>query len=63
MVDTALLVARLLLAAVFIMAGAAKLTDNPGSRHAITDFGLPAALAAPLGVLLPLAELAVAALP
>ena len=43
------------------MAGVAKLADRNGSRQAIVDFGLPAALAAPLGVLLPLAELAVAA--
>jgi len=43
------------------MAGVAKLADRNGSRQAIVDFGLPAALAAPLGVLLPLVELAVAA--
>ena len=41
--------------------GAAKLADREGSRRAIVDFGLPSALAAPLGLLLPLAELAVAA--
>lgn len=51
----------MLLAAVFAVAGAAKLADLPGSRRAIADFGVPAALAAPLGTLLPLAELAVAA--
>jgi len=56
-----LLTTRLLLAAVFAMAGVAKLADRPGSRQAITDFGLPFSLAAPLGLLLPLAELAVAA--
>lgn len=50
----------MLLALVFVVAGVAKLADREGSRQAITDFGLPAALAAPLGVLLPLAELAVA---
>ena len=59
--DTALLFARLLLAAVFVVAGVAKLADREGSRRAVTDFGVPAALAAPLGILLPLAELAVAA--
>src|SRR5215203_5149372 len=58
--DTVLLFARLLLAAVFIVAGGAKLADREGSRRAVADFGVPAALAAPLGVLLPLAELAVA---
>jgi thiol-disulfide isomerase/thioredoxin/uncharacterized membrane protein YphA (DoxX/SURF4 family) len=57
----ALLIARLLLAVVFVVAGVAKLADRAGSRQAIIDFGLPTALATPLGILLPLAELAVAA--
>jgi peroxiredoxin/uncharacterized membrane protein YphA (DoxX/SURF4 family) len=60
-VDTVLLVLRLLLAGVFAVAGVAKLADLRGSRRAIVDFGLPAALAAPLGLLLPLAELLIAA--
>jgi methylamine dehydrogenase accessory protein MauD len=51
----------LLLALVFAVAGVAKLADRAGSRQAVVDFGVPAALAAPLGILLPLAELAVAA--
>ena len=51
---TAMLVARLLLALVFAAAGAAKLADREGSRQAIVDFGVPSALAAPLGLLLPL---------
>ena len=55
-----LLVARLLLVLVFAVAGVSKLADREGSRQAITDFGAPSALAAPLGILLPLAELAVA---
>src|SRR5215213_1038818 len=59
--DAALLIARLLVAAVFIVAGAVKLADRQGSRQAIVDFGVPSAIAAPLGLLLPLAELAVAA--
>jgi peroxiredoxin/uncharacterized membrane protein YphA (DoxX/SURF4 family) len=59
--DAALLIARLLLAAVFSLAGVAKLSDPKGSRQAIIDFGLPAPLASPLAVLVPLAELAVAA--
>ncbi|MDQ5852856.1 MAG: DoxX family membrane protein, partial [Chloroflexota bacterium] len=58
--DSALVVARLLLATVFVVAGLAKLRDRPGSRQALIDFGIPPALAAPLGLLLPLAELAVA---
>jgi methylamine dehydrogenase accessory protein MauD len=59
--DAALLVARLLLASVFVVAGVAKLADRKGARQAVIDFGVPAPLASPLGVLLPLAELAVAA--
>jgi peroxiredoxin/uncharacterized membrane protein YphA (DoxX/SURF4 family) len=59
--DSFLLVARLLLALVFATAGMAKLADREGSPRAIVDFGVPSALAAPLGLLLPLAELAVAA--
>ena len=57
---TALLVARLLLVGVFAVAGVAKLADRAGSRQAIADFGVPAPLAAPLGILLALAELAIA---
>ena len=59
--NTALLFARLLLAGIFAVAGMAKLADREGSRRAVVDFGLPSALAAPLGLLLPLAELAVTA--
>ena len=58
--EIALLTARLLLAAVFAVAGLTKLGDPAGSRQALIGFGLPAALATPLGRLLPLAELAVA---
>jgi thiol-disulfide isomerase/thioredoxin len=43
------------------LAGAAKLADRAGSRQAIVDFGLPALLARPLALLLPLVELGVAA--
>jgi thiol-disulfide isomerase/thioredoxin len=57
---TAVLLARLLLAAVFIVAGVAKLADREGSRRAVNEFGVPGALAGPLAVLLPVAELAVA---
>src|SRR5690242_4358466 len=56
----ALLIARLLLAAVFLVAGIAKFADLAGSRQALRDFGVPAQLSTPLGTLLPLAELAVA---
>lgn len=57
--DTALLSIRVLLVAVFLVASVAKLADLQGSRQAIIDFGLPAGLATPLGLLLPLTELAV----
>jgi methylamine dehydrogenase accessory protein MauD len=61
-VDAALVIARLLLAAVFAVAGGAKLADLPGSRAAIAGFGVPDRLAAPLGTILPCAELAIAVL-
>src|ERR1700722_4440330 len=56
----ALLVVRLLLASVFALAAVTKLADLRGSREAVAGFGVPEALAAPLGTLLPFAELAVA---
>jgi len=55
-----LLCVRLLLALVFLVAGLAKLADLAGSQQALRDFGVPARLANPFGVLLPLAELAIA---
>ncbi len=58
--DLALLTARLLLAAVFAVAGIAKLLDRDGSRQALIGFGVPERLAPPLAILLPLAELIVA---
>src|SRR5260370_7078651 len=60
-----LLIARLLLFVVFLVAGLAKLADLKGSQQAMRDFGVPAKLSRPFGVLLPLAELtlAVALLP
>jgi peroxiredoxin len=51
---------RLLLAAVFFIAGSAKLFDPIGTRKALRDFGVPGFLTPLLVVLLPLAELAVA---
>src|SRR5215217_7175193 len=59
--DAALLIARPVRAALFTLAGVAKLSDLKGSRQAIIDFGVPSAIAAPLGLVLPLAELAIAA--
>lgn len=52
---------RLVLAAVFAVAGAAKLVDRPGTRAALLGFGAPARAVPVLAVLVPLAELAVAA--
>jgi hypothetical protein len=50
----------LLLAVVFVAAGAAKLADHARSRQAVADFGVPS-LATLLATLPPLAELAVVA--
>jgi peroxiredoxin len=52
-----LLLARVVLAAVFAVAGIAKLFDLAGSRKSLRDFGVPDALARPFALLLPLAEL------
>ena len=51
---------RLVLAAVFAVAGLAKLRDRDGTRTALAAFGAPAAAVPALSILLPLAELAVA---
>jgi peroxiredoxin len=55
-----LLLARLTLAIVFAVAGAAKLADLAGSRRAFEEFGLPRALAHALGTSLPVLEIGVA---
>lgn len=60
--SVALPIAALGLAVVFAAAGAAKLADLGGSREAVVAFGVPARIAGPIGVLLPAAELATAAL-
>jgi peroxiredoxin/uncharacterized membrane protein YphA (DoxX/SURF4 family) len=56
--DDALVIARLCLAAVFLVAGAAKLSDRPGTLQALADFDVPARFIDPFALLLPLAELA-----
>jgi peroxiredoxin len=56
------LIARFALAAVFAVAGLAKLADLPGSRQALVGFGVPELLARPGAIALPVAELAVAVL-
>lgn len=58
--DTVELALRLLLATVFVTAGVGKLLDLPGSRRAMEDFGVPERIAPITGLLLPLAEIAVA---
>lgn len=59
--DTAVLVARFLLAGIFAVAAVAKLLDLEGSREALRGFGVTERLAKVFGVLLPLAELTIAA--
>jgi peroxiredoxin len=60
--DSFLVGAQLVLAAVFAVAGVAKLFDLTGSARAVADFGVPVRLARPAGVALPLAEILTAAL-
>lgn len=57
---TLLLLGRLVLAAVLGTAGLAKLADRAGTRRAVVDFGAPERWAAPVALLLPLAELVAA---
>jgi peroxiredoxin len=57
-----LLLSRLVLAGVFVVAAAAKLSDRFGLRRSMADFGVPALLVVPLGWGLVAGELAVAAL-
>jgi peroxiredoxin/uncharacterized membrane protein YphA (DoxX/SURF4 family) len=54
------LATRLVLAAVFAVAGLGKLADRAGTRKSLADFSLPALLIPPVAILLPLAELACA---
>jgi thiol-disulfide isomerase/thioredoxin/uncharacterized membrane protein YphA (DoxX/SURF4 family) len=59
--NTVLLIARVLLAGVFVVAALGKLADLDGSRGALAEFGVPARLAPTLGVALPLIEIGIAA--
>jgi uncharacterized membrane protein YphA (DoxX/SURF4 family) len=54
------LAARLVVAAVFAIAGIAKLIDRDGARQAVRAFGLPRPLVTTVAALLPVGELAVA---
>jgi hypothetical protein len=58
--DSAVLLLRLALAAVFVVAAVGKLADLRGSRAALVDFGVPSRVAVVAGALLPLAELTIA---
>jgi methylamine dehydrogenase accessory protein MauD len=53
--------ARLVLFAVFAVAGAAKLADRSGTRRGVAGFGIPDRFAGPVAIALPFAELAIAA--
>ncbi len=55
-----LLVARLLLATVFVVAGIAKAADPDGSRRAMIGFGIPEKLASLFGRSLPAIEILIA---
>ncbi|MEO6654521.1 MAG: redoxin domain-containing protein [Pyrinomonadaceae bacterium] len=59
--EISLLLIRLILAAVFAVAGMAKLLDHAGSEKAFAEFGVPSAFVRPLAYLLPAAELFIAA--
>ncbi len=56
------LLARIVLAAIFLVAALGKLRDGAGTRQAMRDFGAPAALAGTLALVLPALELTAAAL-
>lgn len=58
--ELALLIGRLLLAAVFLLAGVAKYADPKGTTKAFTDFGLPRVPAAFVALVLPVVEAGVA---
>jgi len=58
----ALLTARLLLAALFLLAGVTKLFNLPATRRALADFGLPLRMIPLFSIALPILELAIAVL-
>lgn len=59
-VGSLVLGARVLLAAVFAVAGVAKLLDREGSRRSLAEFGVPPRLQATIAWLLPATEIAIA---
>jgi len=60
--DEFLLFIRLVLAAIFGLAGVGKFLDLDGSEEAVKNFGVPENLAKPFSVLLPAAEILIAIL-
>jgi peroxiredoxin/uncharacterized membrane protein YphA (DoxX/SURF4 family) len=60
MLDSLFIIARLLLAAVFVAAALNKLRDRNGSQQALANFGVPAAMTAPIARMLPVVELGIA---
>lgn len=58
--ENLLFILRILLVAIFGVAGFAKFYDLNGSKKAVEGFGVPESLANPLGVLLPVVEIAIA---
>lgn len=62
MVAALALASRLVLAAVFAVAGVTKLVDRPGSRRAAAEFGAPEWSAGTVALVLPAVELVTAAL-
>lgn len=57
MINGVILAVRLLLALMFVAAGAAKLADRPGSARAAEAFGAPAQISPALAIALPVLEL------
>ena len=58
--QTALLIARLFLAAIFMAASLSKLADREGFRRTLREFGIPSVLSAALVFAIPAAEFAAA---
>ncbi len=56
MIALTVVLARLSLAAVFLVAGTAKLMDRAGFRQTLIDFGVPPRLAPMLTVTVPITE-------
>src|SRR3954469_9528804 len=61
-IDSFAALAELFLAAVFAVAGVAKLVDLKGSQKAVAEFGVPEGAAPAIGLLVPIAGLATAVL-